>query len=157
MRATIVGEAPGRRGNRTPLDGPAGDRLARLAGMADRGELLQRFDAVNLLGRWPGSSGKGAAWPRERSRRAARRRPLRGVCVLLGLRVAGAYGLEALGFYEWLDTGRALAVAIPHPSGVNHLYNDPAHRLLAGQALRAADNAAILLGVPDRDPVGGTA
>lgn len=138
MRPTLVGEAPAPRRNRAALDGPAGDRLARHAGMADRDELLGSFDAVNLLGRWPGCAGKGSAWDAARARRAARRKPLRGVCVLLGGRVAAAYGLDGLGWGWWLRTPRALVCVVPHPSGVNRLYNDPPMRELAGRVLAEA-------------------
>lgn len=137
MRPVLIGEAPCRGKNRAPLDGPAGDRLARMAGM-DRAELLERFDAVNLLGRWPGAAGKGAAWPMAAARRAAVRKPLRGVVVLLGGRVAGAYGLGGLGWWSWVRGGRYAAAVIPHPSGVNQLYNSPEARRAAGAVLLGA-------------------
>lgn len=138
MRPVLVGEAPARGGNRAPLDGASGDRLARMAGMADRAELLERFDAVNLLGRWPGAAGKGAAWPSGQACRAAARKPLRGVAVLLGARVARAYGLGALGWWSWVRGERYVAVVIPHPSGINQLYNSPEVREAAGLALVGA-------------------
>jgi hypothetical protein len=122
--------------------------------MADRAELLDAFEARNLLGRWPGAAGKGSAWDAARARRAASRKPLRGVVVLLGARVARAYDLDPLGWGHWLRlTRHAAVVAVPHPSGVNHLYNDPAARELAGRVLREAlslaDSGAILPAVPD--------
>jgi hypothetical protein len=137
MRPVLVGEAPCRRRNRAALDGPAGDRLARMVGM-NRAELLERFDAVNLVGRWPGAQGKGAAWSWQGARRAAARRPLRGVVVLLGGRVARAYGLDGLGWWTWVRGPRYVAVVISHPSGVNQLYNSPVAREAAGRALRGA-------------------
>jgi uracil-DNA glycosylase len=138
VRPLLVGEAPARGGNRAPLDGSSGDRLARMAGMAGRVELLERFDAVNLLGRWPGPAGKGAAWPSGRAVRAAARRPLRGVAVLLGSRVARAYGLDAAGWWTWVRGERFVAVVVPHPSGVNQLYNSLEVREATGAALAQA-------------------
>lgn len=153
--ALLVGEAPARQRNRRALDGGSGDRLARMAGMEDRAELLRTFDAVNLLGRWPGAKGKGTSWDAARARRAAVRAPLRGVCVLLGARVAAAYGLADLGVFQWAKLPRALAVVVPHPSGINRAYNDEATRAAAGRALHEARaladrySAPILGGVPE--------
>jgi uracil-DNA glycosylase len=154
--ALLVGEAPARQRNRRALDGGSGDRLAAMAGMEDRAELLRAFDAVNLLGRWPGAKGKGTHWDPARARRAAARAPLRGVCVLLGSRVAHAYGLGDVGPFQLVKLPRALAVVVPHPSGVNRLYNEAENREQAGAALREARalaerySAPILGGVPER-------
>jgi hypothetical protein len=113
--------------------------------------VLDAFDTVNLLGRWPGEDGKGAAWDAERAARAARRLPLRGAVVLLGLRVRRAYearhpGLGTLGWGDWmrLPLGRAEVTVIPHPSGIVRNYNDPAARALAGRVLREAEALAKL-------------
>jgi uracil-DNA glycosylase len=177
-RALLVAEAPcrGARPGHRALDGPAGDRLGRYFGEAvvaerraagdawplivyrDRDLLLERFDTVNLLGRWPGGEGKGAAWPRDAARRAARRLPLRGVVVLLGLRVLDAYRgrhpqLWGVPWGEWRelraghgpewDPSRWTTVAVlPHPSGIVRNYNDPAARELAGRTLLEAERLA---------------
>ncbi len=150
-RALLVGESPcrGARPGGRALDGPAGDRLASYLGAlpgyihCDRHALLEEFDTVNLLGRWPGSQGKGAAWSPTKARRAAGRLPLRGVVVLLGQRVANAYQLGGLCWAHWLHTpAGAWVTAIPHPSGVNRLYNDEAMRALVAEVLHGARVAA---------------
>lgn len=157
-RALLVAEAPprGARPGHRALDGMAGDRLgrylldheARIGSALPRDDLLARFDAVNLLGRWPGSNGKGASWDRAKGARAAKRLPLRGVVVLLGWRVASAYGRAIPGngaLWSWRMTdGGAWVIMIPHPSGVNHTYNQPAARSLAARALREAEALAKL-------------
>lgn len=126
-RPLLIGEAPAPSRNAAALDGPAGERLARYAGMASRAELLAAFDARNVLGRWPGPAGKGSAWPAARARRAAARKPLRGVCVLLGGRVAAAYGLGGLGWGTSRAPGSSPAGCWPRPlpSPIAALYSLP--------------------------------
>jgi hypothetical protein len=61
--------------------------------------------------------------------------------LLLGVGVGRAFGLGA--FYDYARTRNPHAdvlrwhdvVCIPHPSGLNHLYNEPAHRRAAAAAL----------------------
>lgn len=108
-------------------------------------ELLASFETANLLGRWPGPQGKGSAWNRAAAERAARRRPLGAVTVLLGRRVAEAYArstcpwLRGVEWGEWRSGPRdQQVVVVPHPTGINRLYNDEAVRALVGEALREA-------------------
>jgi hypothetical protein len=152
-RALLVAEAPARGRNRAALDGSAGDRLARHAGLAGRAELLDAFDAWNLLARWPGGEGKGARWPLDLARRSAARHPLRGVAVLLGGRVARAYGLHGLEMWTWHALPRGAWVAvIAHPSGVVRTYNEECRRRAAGRVLWGADLLARrMAGLPPGD------
>jgi uracil-DNA glycosylase len=138
-RPLIVGEAPARTTVGAPaFTGPAGRRIAALAGVDD---LRDAFDAVNLLDRWPGRQGKGAAFPPAQGRDAARallervgrRRPL----VLAGRRVAAAFGLRALPYLERGDLAGRPVWVLPHPSGVCRWWNDPANRDRAAALLRA--------------------
>ena len=71
--------------------------------------------------------------------------------MLLGWRVADAYRmttapwLRGLDWGEWLELprGRGHVALLPHPSGVNHLYNQGGMQALAGRVLvEAADLAA---------------
>lgn len=75
-------------------------------GLEGREELLEAVDAFNVLDRYPGSEGpKGDAFPISWARRRARR------------------------LYPWEDHPEGFRVAvIPHPSGVNHWWNEPANR-----------------------------
>lgn len=84
------------------------------------------FDAVNLLGRWPGSAGKGSRFPRcdhTLASIAGGRRAL-----LLGRRVAASVGCGRVPYLRWVDVGGVEAAVVPHPSGVNRWWNDPANR-----------------------------
>lgn len=137
-RPIIVGEAPPRGGEGRPaFSGYAGRRLAALAGVA---ELSDAFDAVNILDEWPGPQGKGSAFPDALAARAAMR--LRGLLegrlvIVAGRRAARALGLRA-GYLEPVDAGWCAAAVLPHPSGVNRWWNDPANRRRASAFLAAA-------------------
>lgn len=101
-------------------------------GLEGREELLEAVDAFNVLDRYPGSEGpKGDAFPISWARRRARRLypRLRGRTVLLaGKRVATAFGIKS-DYLRWEDHPEGFRVAvIPHPSGVNHWWNEPANR-----------------------------
>jgi uracil-DNA glycosylase len=150
VRVAIVGEAPSRETRGLPpFSGRSGSRLARLAEL-DPGALGDHFLLVNLLSGWPGQCGKGSAFPVRRAARAADRvLPMimaEGVAlvVLAGRRVQAALGLGGPGrpflewdhFAPWSQAGFSHAV-LPHPSGVNHWWNDPANEALAGRFLRS--------------------
>lgn len=147
VRPLLLGEAPGPSAPEhfVPLDGRGGDRLAQCAGM-DRAELLDGFATANLLARWPGPAGKGSAWDAATARYAARAFELPEVTVLLGRRVCGAFAAAhtwlrgpAMAWGEWRFGPDDIAVTVvPHPSGINRLYNDPAVREQVGVALREA-------------------
>lgn len=125
MGRTIVGQAPGRtRGEREALEGPCGDRFARLAGLGGVGELRARARLVNLLGEWPGRAGKGDAF-------------LAGEVLLLGRGVARAFRVDSP-FLEWRRVGGAVVAVVPHPSGVSRWWNCPENRARASAFLRGA-------------------
>jgi hypothetical protein len=94
----------------------------------------------NLLGRHPGMQGKGSAFPVDKARRAARRLERRAfpgrVVVLLGRRVCSAFGLATLAPLDCEVHQDALVVHLPHPSGVNHWWNERANRRAARAALQ---------------------
>lgn len=155
MKPLIIGEAPSRAGNRYwqfPLSGLVGKRLCIWAGLSpdDGGSpygryywpLRERFDLMNLIERWPGPQGRGAAFPAEQARVAFTQLDLRGrVVVLLGRRISDAVGLQ-IDFYDWLGKDTCSLgcdlVAIPHPSGLNRRYNDDEHVLNTERTLREA-------------------
>lgn len=114
----VVGEAPGPRPG-VPLEA-ARKRLAGLCGVSPS-VLADRMEWVNLLAAWPGyGPSGGSTFPMDAAREAAARlsevRPL----ILLGKRVAKAFGVEQPWFW-WVDN---IAV-VPHPSGLNRWWNDP--------------------------------
>lgn len=142
-RLVVVGEAPPARGTGSAgaLDGDSGRRLARLAG-AELGDLLASCDRVNLLptAEWSAPAAREAAErlaPRLHGRRA----------LLLGARVAEAFGLAGAPQLEWLAHRGGLKAACPHPSGLNRAMNDPATRRAVGDLL-APHVAAAQLSLP---------
>ena len=170
VKPLIIGEAPGRGkdavGGMFPLSGAVGVRLTQLAGLEEQAlqdqpgtsryghyywTLRKYFDLDNLLDYWPGSSGKGSAFPPKEAYGAVinRRDEWQGrTIVLLGRRLLSAFGL-GIPFYTW-DTSEGAEelgidppfwhwlVGIPHPSGLTRNYNDPAERERAGKVLREA-------------------
>ncbi len=92
-----------------------GGRLARILDLS-RGEYLRRFDRANLCaGRWQTSLARARAGT---LRGADLDRPF----ILLGRRVGCAFGLHSDTDF-WTRTG--LLYLLPHPSGLNHAWNDP--------------------------------
>jgi len=146
MRPLLVGQAPGPNTDPTlPLfpvpRTSAGGRLQELMGLT-RGEYLKTFERVNLLYEFPGRHKRDDKFPMMLAWPAAQAmRPLLAgrTVVLVGRNVASAFELEAE-FHEWVewpvrrpcllsrDPGTARVAVIPHPSGRNHWYNDPANR-----------------------------
>lgn len=129
MKPLLIGEAPSKNEPwPRPLEGRVGQRLARFAGISFE-EYLERFDRVNLLDVRQDTKEKGFEFDRYTATINANNIMAslsnERVVVLLGKRVADAVG--AVGPYFWLhrlERGITLYV-VPHPSGVNRLFNDP--------------------------------
>lgn len=135
----LLGEALHGGGTGTALLGRCGRRLARLLSMTEA-EYARTFRRRNLLKTWPGKSpsGKGDRWARVEARAAAARCRPSGVVVLLGSRVAAAFGVQDNPPLTWFRMGRATCAILPHPSGVNRWWNDPRNVAAAAQLLKAA-------------------
>jgi len=142
VRALIVGECPGPSTSwATPLfPDPPTSSAGRLVEMSalEPGEYLGHFYRRNLC--------DGKQWRYSEARRRARAivtalfdapRDLR--VVLCGQKVAGAFDLERHGFWRpiKLET-RQTAVVVPHPSGVNRIYNRKDAQLMTGAWIRWA-------------------
>lgn len=149
----ILGEAPSKGGDaywQYPLSGPPSRVLCKMAEIQPSvdgttygrwyWELLDRFAVWNLFPRY------GAAYPwsagKARAAAEALLHDLPPVTVLLGQRVAAAFGLEGTGYlYRCSHITRdpeKHGIVIPHPSGLNRVYNDPQQRQEAGFCLRQA-------------------
>lgn len=131
----LVGEWPPKSGEgpHGPLSARPAHVMAGLLGITYE-TFLCLFDRVNLLKWWAGERP-----PRMSSLKViADGFPMPGApIVLLGRRVASAMGFEE-GFYSWGTLSIADCVVIPHPSGRNLMYNDPAERMKVGDVLREA-------------------
>lgn len=138
----LVGEQPGPRSNpRLPLwpypPRSAGGRLHAMSGLPIR-EYLLRLARVNILrqpGRWDAHDAAN------RVRRLVTDLPSGARVVLVGARARDAVMGHPPGPWPWFDR-QPLAnlemVAIPHPSGINQAYNDPAVVARAREAVRWA-------------------
>jgi uracil-DNA glycosylase len=129
----VIGQEPGR-GKDEPLSGRAGKKLAQLAGLS-LDDFLKATERINLLPRWWGKNGKGDRAPERLLRNAARQLIhsdiLDGRTVLVvGLATAKALDHEAVGRRTWHQ------ITIPHPSGINHWWNEPKNEQLASRVLR---------------------
>ena len=133
----FVGESP-------PLDAPAGfrpfdcasgTRLARsMLGLVDRAALLEHVPLVNLFDRPTGPKGT-PTWSGDGARMAAEavfetRGSTFRALVLLGARVAAAFGCESLPGPVSVGTiptvsGGVVVVRVPHPSGASTALNSP--------------------------------
>lgn len=153
-RPLILGEAPSRSGDRywmCPLSGAVGERLARWAGVEPDPDgsrygrwywpLVEVFELRNLLERYPGPAGRGAALPTGPARQAwvDLLPELTGrTVVLLAARIPAVAGLPTY-FYAWQrPSWCARAVVLPHPSTLNRIYDDPDAHTRAATVLRAA-------------------
>lgn len=167
IRPLLLGEAPSKSGDRYhdfPLSGAVGQRLCEMAGIEPEVKgsrygryywpLLDHFELRNLIERYPGPQGRGASFPMEVARQRAgalelKWRMVGAVVVLLGARLPGAFDLD-MDFYEQRIktlsrvTGTSVRFyCIPHPSGLNRMYNAERERERAGQVLREAMERAM--------------
>lgn len=127
----IIAEAPGERD--APPDGPTWAALAELAGVRD----------VRQLGR-PATLLGFPCRPRPAKLRAfAAAVPLEGQIVLLGRRMAAAFGASKRKPLEWQEMGGAMVASFPHPSGANRWWNRDENRAAAVTFLRALAVAPI--------------
>lgn len=136
--------------HRFPLSGAPARTLCRAAGWEPDGPphelgswtwaLYARFRTRNVFRRYANATPWSLPKAREQALTLLTDMPDDGsaVAVLLGRRVAAAFGLERLPFFRWERTLSGMFVVVPHPSGRNHLMNDAAIRHAVGVALRAA-------------------
>ena len=145
IKGLIIGQAPGpNNGKKYPLTGDGEKRLARLCGYRNSSELWRYFDRINLLDEFPGRqrSGGGDRFPAREAREAASRIVLtsRPVVFLLGRGVAKAFGLS-LGLLQRKHN----IIVLPHPSGVNHFWNEASATAVVAVTVRNTLRSSSLL------------
>lgn len=145
MKPVLIGQAPSRDG-KTDFQGASGKRLALWAGV---GDLSKCFETRNLLDYYPGSNGKGDLFPPAEARLSAKKmlfdegppRGSRWICV--GKAVAKAFWIDQYPPFEWLTASDGPDLAwIPHPSGVNRIYNGQESIAAVSRFLREAKREA---------------
>lgn len=136
-RVVFVGQAPPSYARAALCGTPNGRsmrRLARLLGISPE-EFGEHFGWVNLLGRWPGKSGKGDKWhagaalmnaAKFRGALSAKKTPT--TVFMLGYNVSEAFGVSGTYFCGSIEHpfgGAEVAfIVFPHPSGVSRWWND---------------------------------
>lgn len=142
-RIYVYGQAPARDQADPTLPPFSGGRngllFEQLAGVPIV-ELRQRWTFRNVLRYYPGRAPDGAdLFPAKEARTAALAEMTEwrhGDSVLFcGRAVAEAFDFDAPWFW-WLPFGRVRAAVMPHPSGLNRLWNSPSIRREASLFLR---------------------
>lgn len=135
----IVGQAPSATSDpKSPLSGRSGAFLARCAGVSFE-QIRDAFELVNLLPKHVGKAGKGDRVRRPTAREVERvvvRTRRKETVILLGRFVGRCVAGSAGPFFRPFMIGRCEAVIVPHPSGINVAYNDPANRKKLGAVIR---------------------
>lgn len=114
----LLGEAPGN--DDEPPNGRSWTRLAELAGVQD---VRQLGRPANLAGYWPDYDTKKRGIPPGRLKRLAQEYPLKGRVLLLGRRVATAFGVKGP-YMRWVEIAKARVSIFPNPSPINRYWND---------------------------------
>lgn len=141
MKPIIVGEAPSAQGDGRPFTGPSGERLQALLGLESYDQLTERFELMNLF------EIQSPVWDRfdqEYARKKAMRQMTKWVnqedlvdVILAGRKVARAFRVEPLAWFVFEMRANVVLWTFPHPSGLNHFWNDPEAERDASRFLRA--------------------
>lgn len=141
MKPILIGEAPSKNEvTETPLEGRIGKRLARLCGLS-LAEYLEHFERINLLHTRQDTRERGFEFDHAAAARAAHElwmhviSPGR-VVLLLGKRVARAFDEQKDYFEEHRTVQGIRFFVLPHPSGVNHWWNDEANYRKAAEFMQ---------------------
>ena len=144
-RLVIVGEAPAGVGREAlpALEGLVGRRLAKRMGLTDD-QFREMVVRKNIFE----TPDEGKHWNAQtaylRAMKLMSVMPRNANVVVLGKKAATAFKIVNLPQYAWhsavrILSGDALRLAhIPHPSGLNRRYNDPAELERASRFLREA-------------------
>jgi hypothetical protein len=130
VTAQIIGEAPNVSGKEM-YETRSGVRMYDLSGDVQL-PWQNLFDAYPLPWSLPEARERADAWVFLYGHAT-------GPLVLLGARVCAAFGVEEvewLGWYRRPDLGCAM-IAFPHPSGLNHWWNDASNRVRARDLMQA--------------------
>lgn len=149
MRIQFVGQAPSQETDgQPPFTGKCGVFLANLLGLTQK-EMLEQHDFINVLDHWPGRGVGGDKFPLIQAKTAARDKlemlREKPVVILLGNNVARAFGATQFRYFTYYEIRNPVnpsdiivkrMAVVPHPSGVNRLWNIPGNRETASKFLR---------------------
>lgn len=129
--------------------GCTGDQIVRMAALADRyfdsDEYLESFVRLNLWGGRELPTGRGSTDLLRRDGQQIVRDYLkeRRDAILLGSKVWHCVtNLTPPSFFESRQLGDATCWYLPHPSGINRIYNDESNRRKAGEIIVQVARAA---------------
>jgi len=131
-RLLIVGQAPSRTSNPAEvLRGKSGAKIRELLGLSKR-RFIQ-CTRVNLAPLWTGKDGKGDAFEADPDLVITALSLARDheTVLLLGRAVSGALGYGGYEYFEPIKKEKTTFYVVPHPSGINRWWNDPANRRVA--------------------------
>ncbi len=141
MQILLLGEAPAR-GTTAPFSNEcvSGKRFRELVG-----DHFNRLKCANLFTR-------PTSWDLERFRRQASRVVLDAEIILLaGKRLANAFGIRNVAYFEPCMLQGRIAYVIPHPSGRNRFWNNEFNRFRAERFFTALFLALDGVECPDGD------
>lgn len=128
MKPLIIGEAPSKNEEvPQPIAGRVGRRLADCAGMTLE-DFLTHFQRTNLL---QVRQDTALGFEFDHAQASLNAMQIRGsfrgglIVLLLGHRVARAFGLTHADYFVQYDIDHAEVRVLPHPSAVNRWWNDP--------------------------------
>jgi len=141
-KVVLIGQAPGKDGNPSvPLVGRPTRFLSKISGVKEE-DILSATERMNVLDFFPGKNGKGDRFPMPEAREAAKAKALTlegKRVVMLGMNVRKAFGVKTK-LFEWgtvkVNGSVFHAGVIPHPSGINTLWNEEWVRRRARRFLR---------------------
>jgi hypothetical protein len=146
LKPLLVGQAPARSGDGRAFTGASGKRLCSLLEIESYDDLAHLLDMTNLIPEiQPKIQGrKGDSFDRALARRAAMRifthaiSEGRSTVILAGKGVGNIFLPDTnIEYFAPYDRSSLRCWVIPHPSGINHFWNDPTNVKKASRILRA--------------------
>jgi len=133
----LVGECPPKE-NRDACLGQFAQKLEKVSGVT-HGDYIAHTIRTNLFEVPPDHWSRGRAEEQARMMLEGKERRALTI-VLFGNRVHDAFArwlpLKGMNFLDCRQVGPLCVYFFPHPSGLNHWWNDPYHRAVAGELFK---------------------
>ena len=135
----IIGEAPSFQGDGTPFTGPSGRRLCDLLGVPDMDALRQIFELDNIFHHhaplWDAFDRRHAQQIAQGKMNSYLTETSSVEVIMCGKKVAQAFG-HPYDIFRRIQDRNVSLWSFPHPSGLNHFWNDPVNVAQAGHFLK---------------------